>query len=307
MKQKRERLQHLEALNSLHDRVDEIQNLKKEINEALSREEVMWAQRSRALWMKWGDRNTKFFHATASQRRRRNSITGLLDSHGTWQEDPGAMEGIILDYFESIFRSDNPSSFEACVCTITPKVTPDMNTALCAEFCDTEVWNAFHQMHPTKAPGPDGMSPIFYQKYWDLVGANVIDCVLEILNTGVMPCGVNETYICLIPKTKAPSKISEHRSINLCNVIYKIVFKVHANRLKRILIEVIDESQSAFVPGRLITDNVLVAFETMHCIDGRKKGKGALMALKLDMNKAYDRMEWQFLEMIMRKLGFHER
>ena len=77
--------------------------------------------------------------------------------------------------------------------------------------------------------------------------------------------------------------------------------------MKRILAEIIDELQSAFVPGRLITDNVLVAFETMHCIDGRKKGKEALMALKLDMSKAYDRVEWKYLELIMRKLGFHEK
>ena len=122
-----------------------------------------------------------------------------------------------------------------------------------------------------------------------------------------MPYGVNETYICLIPKTKAPRKISEYRPISLCNVIYKIISKVLANRLKRILTEVIDESQSAFVLGCLITDNVLVAFEAMHCIDGRKKSKKALMALKLDMSKAYDRVEWKFLEMIMRKLGLHER
>ena len=69
----------------------------------------------------------------------------------------------------------------------------------------------------------------------------------------------------------------------------------------------IDESQSAFVPGRLITDNVLAAFETMHCIDQRRKGKEALMALKLDMSKAYDRVEWGFLEAMMRRLGFHDR
>ena len=80
-----------------------------------------------------------------------------------------------------------------------------------------------------------------------------------------------------------------------------------ANRLKKILAEVINESQSAFVPGRQITDNVLVAFETMHCINGKRKGKEALMALKLDMSKAYDRVEWRYLEVIMRKLGFNER
>lgn len=83
----------------------------------------MWCQRSRVMWMKWGDCNKNFFHVTTTQRRRRNCITGLLDLNGIWQEDPGLMEGIILDYFKSIFKSDNPSTFEACVSTITPKVT----------------------------------------------------------------------------------------------------------------------------------------------------------------------------------------
>ena len=109
------------------------------------------------------------------------------------------------------------------------------------------------------------------------------------------------------PKVKSPQKITKFRPISLCNVIYKIMSKILANRLKRILPVVIDESQSAFVPGRLITDNVLVAFETMHCINQRKKGKEALMAINLDMSKAYDRVEWAYLEAMMRKMGFHEK
>ena len=89
--------------------------------------------------------------------------------------------------------------------------------------------------------------------------------------------------------------------------MYRLISKILANRLKRVLDAMIDELQSAFVPGRLITDNVLVAFETMHCIDQRKKGKKALMAIKLDMSKAYDKVEWVYLETMMRKMGFHER
>ena len=162
-------------------------------------------------------------------------------------------------------------------------------------------------MHPTKLLGLDGMSPIFYQKYWDVVGRNVIDCVLNTLNTRVMPPGLNETFICLIPKVKSPQKITEFCPISLCNVSYKIISKVLANRLKKILADVINESQSAFVSGRQITDNVLVAFETMHFINEKRNGKEALMALKLDMSKAYDRVEWRYLEVIMRKLGFSKR
>ena len=224
---------------------------------------------------------------------------GLLDSNGRWQVDPGNIEGIILEYFGSIFKLNEPTDFEASLSAIHPKVTLAMNATLTANFRAEEVWNALQQMHPTKSPGPNGMSPIFYQKYWDVVGTNVIDYVLHTLNTGVMPPGLNETFICLIPKVKSPQKITEFRLISLCNVSYNIISMELANRLKKILANVVNESQSAFVLGRQITDNVLVAFETMHCINGKRKGKEALMALKLDMSKAYDREEWRYLEVIM--------
>ena len=99
--------------------------------------------------------------------------------------------------------------------------------------------------------------PFFYQKYWDIVGVNVSSCVLQALNTGVMPRDINNTYICLILKIKNPQKITDYRPISLCNLIYKLISKVLANRLKKILHEVINEAQSAFVLRRHITDNVV--------------------------------------------------
>lgn len=90
-------------------------------------------------------------------------------------------------------------------------------------------------------------------------------------------------------------------------MIYKIIYKVLANRLKKVLAIVIDEAQSAFVPVRFIMDNVLVVFETMHSIDQRKKGKEALMTIKLDISKAYDRVKWVYLEAMMKKIGFHDK
>ena len=111
LKQKQERLQLLEGLNCLHEKAEEIKGLRMEINETLTREEIMWNQRSRASWIKWGDRNTKFFHATASQRRRRNKIVGIQGADGMWQEKQEDIESTILGYFESIFMTDHPPQF----------------------------------------------------------------------------------------------------------------------------------------------------------------------------------------------------
>ena len=158
-------------------------------------------------------------------------------------------------------------------------------------------------MGPTKAPRPDGMNALFYQKFWHIVGDDVIVTVLNFLNNGTMLLEINYTYIVLIPKIKTPERISNYRPISLCNVIYKIISKMLANRLKLILPRLISSNQSAFVLGKLITDNVLVAYETLHSMHCRQTGKKESIALKLDISKAYDRVEWLFLKGIMSRLG----
>ena len=115
-------------------------------------------------------------------------------------------------------------------------------------------------MHPDKSPGPDGMNPAFFQRFWSVVGEDVTQACLHFLNSGCLPEGINGTNIVLIPKKKNPESMGDLRSISLCNVVVKIITKTLANRLKLILPDIISEAQSAFVPGQLITDNVILAF-----------------------------------------------
>jgi hypothetical protein len=118
------------------------------------------------------------------------------------------------------------------------------------------------------------------------------------------PHDINKTYLVLIPKGKNSSSPKDFRLISLCNVVMKIVTKVIANRLKATLPDVIDIEQSAFVQGRLITDNALIAMECFHWLKKKRKGKNGVMALKLDMSKAYDRIEWSFVNQVLISMGY---
>ena len=125
-------------------------------------------------------------------------------------------------------------------------------------------------MDPLKAPGLDGLPPLFFQHYWLSVGVDVTEAVLSCLTSGVIPPSINWTFITLILKVQSPKKVSEYRPISLCNIIYKLVSKVIANRLKVALPSIISESQSAFQSDKAISDNILVAFETLHHIKNQK-------------------------------------
>ena len=151
-------------MNLLHDSAVEIQVLKKEINEMMLREEMMWSQRSRALWIKCGDRNTMFFHATASNRQRKNRIEGLNDSEGRWREGEEEVEDIILKYFNDIYSITFPTDFEASLGAVGRRVSEAMNAKLLKEFKEVEVWRALRQMHPTKSPGPGWYVPYILSK-----------------------------------------------------------------------------------------------------------------------------------------------
>ena len=128
--------------------------------------------------------------------------------------------------------------------------------------------------------------------------------VNNFLITGELDPRLNITNICMIPKTERPTRMTELRPISLCNVGYKIISKVLCQRLKSYLPSLISETQSAFVAGRLISDNILIAQEMFHGLRTNKACKGKYMTIKTDMSKAYDRVEWSFIYALLQKMGF---
>ena len=170
-------------------------------------------------------------------------------------------------------------------------VTDEKRAELDKPYTSEEVGEAIRQIAPLKAPRPDGMPPLFYQTYWTDVGMDITQAMLSSLNSGSILKSINHAFITLIPKVQNSEKVTDSRPISLCNVIYKIISKVLANRLKPMLHSIILETQSAFIANRLITNNILIAFKSLHHMKTNCTGKKGFMAIKLDISKAYNRVE----------------
>ncbi|KAL9690969.1 hypothetical protein QQ045_011386 [Rhodiola kirilowii] len=312
-----------EKVNNLRRKLSEIRDLPRtevniniesdlmqEMDEWLKREEVMWCQRSRVTWLREGDNNTSFFHRKATARKRANNILHLRNNDGNLCYDQLSLETIAKQYFMNIFQSEISISDEEIMesfISLPRKVTSNHNSILLAPYSEREVYAALMQMNPAKAPGLDGYHAAFFQQYWQIVKNDFLALCLSILNDGVIPPGLNDTLLVLITKQKKViEKMEDLRPISLITVVSRVVAKAIVNRLQLILPEVISTEQSAFVNGRLISDNFILAHECAHVIKKTTRGKKIFGSLKLDMSKAYDRMEWRFLKLIMIHLGFAE-
>ncbi|XP_048623656.1 uncharacterized protein LOC125592497 [Brassica napus] len=281
-----------------------ILRLKWSLCEAFRDEELYWKQKSRATWLREGDQNTKFFHATTKQRRARNRVTKLRKASGLWAETEEEIEAEATGYFQTLFTTSSPSDFAESLKYITEKVTPAMNEALTKPPSNDEIRQAAFDINPEKAPGPDGMTGLFFQRYWGITAEVMQQTVKDFFQFNVLDPRLNQTNICLIPKTERPVEMTNFRPISLCNVSYKIISNILSKRLKRCLPRLISETQSAFVARRLITDNILVAHEVFHALRTNPSCKAKFVAIKTDMSKAFDRVEWSFLEARLLKLGF---
>lgn len=271
-------------------------------------EEKFWKQRSRQLWMCLGDKNTGYFHAVTRGRKAVNKFSVIEDDNGKAFYEEQQIAAVVSAYFQNMFVSpsgDRSGMEEIVFDALSPCISEETNLQLIDEPSSEEIRKAVFSIHPGKAPGPDGFSACFFQSNWAAIGPAIVGEIQEFFSNRVMPRNLNETHIRLIPKGQGPRRVADYRPIALCNVYYKTISKLLAKRLQPLLSSLIAENQSAFVPGRAIADNVLITHEVLHFLKTSGARKHVSTAVKTDMSKAYDRVEWSFVHMVFQRLGFH--
>ncbi|XP_021979830.1 uncharacterized protein LOC110875946 [Helianthus annuus] len=242
-----------------------------EFNTVSYDEECFLKQKSKAEWLAAGDSNTKLFHNCVKMRNACNKIHSIQDVLGT-----GFMGMMFL-----------------------------VSGHMIRQVTREEVKSAMFSIGENKAPGPDGYTSAFFKNSWDIVGDEVTKAVLDFFDNGKMLQQINHTIIALVPKNPSPNSVTDYRPISCCNVIYKCISKILTDRIKGSLDYLVDINQSAFVPGRKITDNILLTQELMH--NYHLNIGPPRCAFKIDIQKAYDTVSWSFLEDVLHAFGFHQK
>eukprot|EP00253_Pinus_taeda_P022901 PITA_22901 len=270
-------------------------------------EESFWKQKSRILWLKEGEQNTKFFHRSAMDYRSANKILELKNSEGEILRNHSDISALLSDHLSHIAQEpgiNREAAIQEITNAIPNSITEEQNWALRKTITMEEVEEAVRNMPNEKEPGPDGFTINFYKACWNIVKHDIWEIVEDSRRSKTILKSLNSTFIALVPKVEEANTPEKFRPIALCNVIYKIISKVIANRLKMILPGIISQEQSGYVEGRQILDNILLAQEMIHSLHSRKE---AGMLMQLDLSKAYDKVSWTYLEAILEAFGFSKQ
>ncbi|XP_065632987.1 uncharacterized protein LOC112028379 [Quercus suber] len=259
--------------------IDLERGLRVEYSEVLHLEEEFWSMKSRITWIIEGDRKTAFFLMSALVHRRRNKITCIKDRLGNWLNGDS-----IITVHKTGLGNEDKGRLEVPV-------------------TDDEIFDALKALKPYKTPGPEGLYVGFFQRFWLIVGNLVKTVVKSIFSTRVMPEYLNKNLITLIPKCKSLESLNNYRPISLCNTVYKFVTKIIVGSIRHLLPSLVFSLQIAFVPGRKRVDNAIIVQEIVHSMS-RRKGRIGLMAIKINLEKEYDHLEWSFIRDMLKLFNF---
>ncbi|GJX28323.1 putative RNA-directed DNA polymerase [Tanacetum coccineum] len=271
---------------------------------ALKDEELFLKQKAKVQWLDEGDKNSRYFHNVVKGRLNRNRISYVEDLNGNAFHGLNVGEQFVL-HFKNVLGMKSVVSPIVDPGSLFFKTLPESEALhMIRAVSDDEIKKALFSIDGNKAPGPDGFSANFFKDSWSIVGSEVCQAVKDFFRNGKLLKEVNATIISLVPKTATPSIVSDYRPIACCNVVYKIISKIISNRLKVVLGSLVDENQCAFIPSRQISDNILLSQELMR---GYHRDRGfAKCAFKVDIQKAYDSVEWVFLSSCLKAFGFHD-
>jgi len=275
------------------------------LNDALHKQETFWQEKAKLRWHVDGDRNTKYFHRVTTIKNKTKIISTIRNGEEIISE-PHRISEHIVNYYKSLFFSTNiVLQDQLLVEEAIPKLIDDTTNQLLTMIPSLqEVKNAVFDLNSEGAPGPDGFGASFYQFFWEVVSKDVYGAVVEFFTTGWLLPNYNANSIILIPKSPNADTIDQYRPIALANFKFKIITKVLADRLANILPNIISTEQRGFVKGRNIRDCIALTSEAVNLLD--KRSFGGNLALKIDVSKAFDTLNWEFLINVLQGFGFNE-
>ncbi|GKE38567.1 RNA-directed DNA polymerase, eukaryota, partial [Tanacetum coccineum] len=230
------------------------------------------------------------------------AIRGILVDD-IWIDSPSMVKDEFL--YHSKNRFDCPSSTRLFLDMnfpnqISSEVQVDLEKDVSLEELKRAVWDCGMD----KSPGPDGFTFGFYRRYWSLLEKDVIEAVSYFFQHGSFPKGGNSSFIALIPKSQNANMVKDFRPISLIGSLYKIIAKIMANRLVGVLEDIVSDVQSAFVAGRQILDGPFILNDLIQWCKSKKK---QTMIFKVDFEKAFDSVRWDYLDEVLKKFGFGDR
>ncbi|GJW69780.1 putative RNA-directed DNA polymerase, eukaryota, reverse transcriptase zinc-binding domain protein [Tanacetum coccineum] len=257
------------------------------------------AQKAKIQWSIDGDENSKNFHGIINKKCNNLAIRGITVD-GKWIEDPIKVKNEFLAHFKE--RFDLPCRNRLLLDMIFPnKLSTDQSSDLERPFSTEEIKGVVWDCGLNKSPGPDGFTFDFYRNFWSLLEEDVVADVNHFFLLGYCQKGGNSSFIKLIPKSPGAKLVKDFRPISLIGSLYKIIAKLLANRLVTVVGDLVNEVQSAFIANRQILDGPFILNEIINWCKARKKQS---MIFKVDFEKAFDSVRWDFLDDILKNFGF---
>ncbi|GJR97187.1 RNA-directed DNA polymerase, eukaryota [Tanacetum coccineum] len=277
-------------------------NVVRSLQELENLQSLEAAQKSKIKWAIEGDENSKYYHGILNKKRSQLAIRGILVD-GNWIDSPHLVKREFLSHFKNHFDHPQDSRLQLDL-NFPNTLQPDQIIDLECDVSKDEIKRAVWDCGTDKSPGPDGFTFGFYRRYWNILESDVVDAVTSFFHHGQFPKGSNSSFIALIPKTRDANMVKDFRPISLIGSMYKIIAKILANRLVLVLGDLVNEVQSAFIADKQILDGPFILNEIVQWCQLKKKQS---LVFKVDFEKAFDLVRWDYLDDIFRRFGFSEK